>query len=60
MEADVDEIKLSWGVSHLDTGELEVTPTFTQVRCREPVGCDCDYEMFYSPDAVVCVFSLWG
>lgn len=35
MEADVDEIKVSWGVSHLDTGELEVTPTFTQVHCHK-------------------------
>eukprot|EP00066_Takifugu_rubripes_P026585 XP_011615851.1 PREDICTED: C2 domain-containing protein 2 isoform X1 [Takifugu rubripes] len=30
MEAGVDDIKVSWGVSHLDTGELEVSPTFTQ------------------------------
>ncbi|XP_076607197.1 C2 domain-containing protein 2 isoform X1 [Chaetodon auriga] len=28
-EAD-DEVKLSWGVSRLETGELQVTPAFTQ------------------------------
>ncbi|KAM9348748.1 C2 domain-containing protein 2 [Symphorus nematophorus] len=28
-EAD-DEVKVSWGVSHLEIGELQVTPTFTQ------------------------------
>lgn len=28
-EAD-DEVKVSWGVSHLETGELQVTPTLTQ------------------------------
>lgn len=32
MEEGVDEIKVSWGVSHLDTVEPEVTPTFTQVH----------------------------
>lgn len=32
MEEGVDEIKVSWGVSHLDTVELEVTPTFIQVH----------------------------
>lgn len=32
MEEGVDEIKVSWGVSHLDTVQLEVTPTFTQVH----------------------------
>lgn len=25
-----NEVKVSWGVSHLETGELQVTPTFTQ------------------------------
>lgn len=35
MEAGVDDIKVSWGVSHLDTGELEVSPTFTQVHFDE-------------------------
>lgn len=32
----MDDIQVSWGVSHLDTGELEVTPTFTQVHFDEP------------------------
>lgn len=32
MEEGVDEIKVSWGVSHLDTVELEVTPTVIQVH----------------------------
>lgn len=31
----MDDIKVSWGVSHLDTGELEVSPTFTQVHFDE-------------------------
>lgn len=35
MVAGLDDIKVSWGVSHLDTGELEVSPTFTQVRFDE-------------------------
>lgn len=32
MEESEDVIKVTWGVSHLDTVELEVTPTFIQVR----------------------------
>lgn len=32
MEESEDEIKVTWGVSHLDTVELQVTPTFTQVH----------------------------
>lgn len=32
MEAGVDDITVSWGVSHLDTGELQVSPTPTQVH----------------------------
>ncbi|XP_035034357.1 C2 domain-containing protein 2 isoform X1 [Hippoglossus stenolepis] len=30
MQEAEDEIKVSWGVSHLETGKLQVTPTFTQ------------------------------
>ncbi|XP_038565038.1 C2 domain-containing protein 2 [Micropterus salmoides] len=30
MQEAKDEIKVTWGVSHLETGELQVTPTFTQ------------------------------
>ncbi|XP_031166548.1 C2 domain-containing protein 2 isoform X1 [Sander lucioperca] len=30
MQEAEDEVKVSWGVAHLDTGELQVTPTFTQ------------------------------
>nr|XP_046267272.1 C2 domain-containing protein 2 [Scatophagus argus] len=30
MEEAGDEFKVSWGVSHLEMGELHVTPTFTQ------------------------------
>ncbi|XP_029303914.1 C2 domain-containing protein 2 [Cottoperca gobio] len=30
MQEAKDEVKVSWGVSHLETGELQVTPTFTQ------------------------------
>ncbi|CAB1442638.1 unnamed protein product [Pleuronectes platessa] len=30
MQEAEDEIKVSWGVSNLETGELQVTPTFTQ------------------------------
>ncbi|XP_008285508.1 C2 domain-containing protein 2 [Stegastes partitus] len=30
MQEAEDEVKVSWGVSHLETGELQVTPTFTQ------------------------------
>lgn len=38
MEAGVEDIKVSWGVSHLDTGELQVSPTFTQVPSDESGG----------------------
>lgn len=31
MEESVDEVNVSWEVSHLETGELQVTPTVTQV-----------------------------
>lgn len=31
MEEGEDEVQVSWGVSHLDTVELQVSPTFTQV-----------------------------
>lgn len=49
MEEGVDELRVSWGVSHLDTGELEVTPTFTQVHfglssyrlCANIALCSC-------------------
>ncbi|XP_059208314.1 C2 domain-containing protein 2 [Centropristis striata] len=34
-EAD-NEVKMSWGVSHLETGELQVTPTFTQDNANTP------------------------
>lgn len=34
MEEREDEIKVTWRVPHLDTVELEVTPTSTQVRFR--------------------------
>lgn len=30
MQEAADEVKVSWGVSHLETGELQVTPSFTQ------------------------------
>ncbi|XP_040908048.1 C2 domain-containing protein 2 [Toxotes jaculatrix] len=30
MQEAEDEVKVSWGVSHLEAGELQVTPTFTQ------------------------------
>ncbi|KAM3600694.1 uncharacterized protein V6R79_000840 [Siganus canaliculatus] len=30
MEEADDEVKVSWGLSHLETGDLQVTPTFTQ------------------------------
>ncbi|XP_023273536.1 C2 domain-containing protein 2 [Seriola lalandi dorsalis] len=30
MQEGEDEVKVSWGVSHLETGELQVTPNFTQ------------------------------
>lgn len=30
MQEAKDEVKVSWGVSHLETRELQVTPTFTQ------------------------------
>ncbi|XP_034540378.1 C2 domain-containing protein 2 [Notolabrus celidotus] len=30
MQEAEDEVKVSWGVAHLETGELQVTPNFTQ------------------------------
>lgn len=34
MEEAEDEVKVDWGVSQLETRELQVTPTFTQVKCE--------------------------
>ncbi|KAM6912040.1 C2 domain-containing protein 2 [Lycodopsis pacificus] len=34
MQEAEDVVTVSWGVSHLETGELQVTPTFTQVNAN--------------------------
>lgn len=34
MEEAEDEVKVDWGVSQLETRELQVTPAFTQVKMR--------------------------
>ena len=49
MEEGVDEIKVSWGVSHLDTVELEVTPTFTQVHFDQCPVKHCDSKIPFLP-----------
>ncbi|XP_068188097.1 C2 domain-containing protein 2 isoform X2 [Antennarius striatus] len=36
MEESKDEVRMSWGVSHLETGELQVTPTFNQDNPNTP------------------------
>ncbi|XP_042355261.1 C2 domain-containing protein 2 [Plectropomus leopardus] len=36
MQEAEDMVRVSWGVSHLETGELQVTPAFNQVNANTP------------------------